>query len=593
MVSKLAMRLAVEHGEPDKNSYLGKVFRRDGVPDSPELRRVLALPRRDWRATAEEWYYQMQAFFALPGGTMSLLPWQAAALAEAYTEHGLLGSMGVGSGKTLFFLLAPLLLELERPILIVPASTRHDVLNQHIPEYRKHFRLHPRLQVFSAARLSTEEGYDLLMRYRPDGIIIDECHMFKHPDSARTMRLMRYFAAYPETLLVAGTGTLCRRSTKEYRHLERLARPENSVFPRDNAEADDWADAIDFEPASPLAPGALEMLQEQGESLRRAWGRRLAETPGIIFTTSSSCSAELRIRGVETEPPETIASALEKLQTTWCTPGGEECESGLDLHRHAKELSCGFYYRWVWPVGKDGKPEVNRRWLEARKAWRKYVREKIVYGRVFDSPLLVEKAVIRGDLYSPQYQDWLDVRDEYDPVTEPVWTDLFLADVVRGCLDHEGSTLIWVEHDAVGRMLSEQLDLPYFAAGVTGETICSRAGQHVILSAHAHKTGKNLQAWSRNLVVSPPSSGADWEQLLGRTHRQGQKAHEVLCDVLLHTSAMQEAFATARAGARFAEEVMLQQQKLNLAAIEGVGEGEADDGLARELRASLDEKEEE
>ena len=57
-----------------------------------------------------------------PGGTMRLRPVQAQALYEMHDYGGLFGPIRVSGGKTLITLLAALVLEAQRPMLIVPAA---------------------------------------------------------------------------------------------------------------------------------------------------------------------------------------------------------------------------------------------------------------------------------------------------------------------------------------------------------------------------------------------------------------------------------------------------------------------------------------
>jgi hypothetical protein len=90
-----------------------------------------------------------------------------------------------------------------------------------------------------------------------------------------------------------------------------------------------------------------------------------------------------------------------------------------------------------------------------------------------------------------------------------------------------------------------------------------------VLSIAAHGTGKNLQWTNRNLVCTPPTGGDIWEQLIGRTHRQGQTADEVFVDVYQHTAAVVEGFAKARSSAVYSESTMGQRQRLAIANLVG------------------------
>ena len=55
-------------------------------------------------------------------------------------------------------------------------------------------------------------------------------------------------------------------------------------------------------------------------------------------------------------------------------------------------------------------------------------------------------------------------------------------------------------------------------------------------SLNVHREGANLQfGWHRNYIIEPPSSAAWWQQLMGRTHRNGQREGTVHFDVLAAT----------------------------------------------------------
>ena len=83
----------------------------------------------------------------------------------------------------------------------------------------------------------------------------------------------------------------------------------------------------------------------------------------------------------------------------------------------------------------------------------------------------------------------------------------------------------------------------------------------MIASIGSNAEGRNLQAWHRNLVMAPPPQGRTWEQLLGRTHRSGQEADEVLVTVYLGCLEQLEAFRQATWDAEYIESSQ-QAQKL-------------------------------
>jgi superfamily II DNA or RNA helicase len=87
----------------------------------------------------------------------------------------------------------------------------------------------------------------------------------------------------------------------------------------------------------------------------------------------------------------------------------------------------------------------------------------------------------------------------------------------------------------------------------------------MIVSIHAGKEGLNLQPWATNFVVSPPPNGEQWEQLLGRTHRDGQQADEVTFDVAGFSVEHVEAFWQARRDSEYVAASLGSPQKLLVA----------------------------
>jgi len=69
----------------------------------------------------------------------------------------------------------------------------------------------------------------------------------------------------------------------------------------------------------------------------------------------------------------------------------------------------------------------------------------------------------------------------------------------------------------------------------------------------------------KNLVTSCPPSASIVEQLVGRTHRDGQEADEVVVDILLGCREHHDAFQRALDGARATADTLGHDQKLLLA----------------------------
>jgi hypothetical protein len=128
-----------------KGSHMGKVFRQRGVMSTPELARVLNIPRRVWAEDKEldALASALTDWLKTPKGTMALRPIQAKALEELHDFGGLLAPIRVGGGKTLISMLAPVVLGAERPLLLVPAKLRDKTLRE-FAELRRHWLFHPR-----------------------------------------------------------------------------------------------------------------------------------------------------------------------------------------------------------------------------------------------------------------------------------------------------------------------------------------------------------------------------------------------------------------------------------------------------------------
>ena len=105
--------------------------------------------------------------------------------------------------------------------------------------------------------------------------------------------------------------------------------------------------------------------------------------------------------------------------------------------------------------------------------------------------------------------------------------------------------------------------MPKFSYRVFGSNFDQTEARPIALSIRAHGVGKNLQAWKEQVVLSPPSSGGAWEQLLGRTHRAGQQADEVKVTVVQTYYPQSNALLQAQTDARHIEETTGNVQKLN------------------------------
>lgn len=550
-----------------RNSTLGRIIQRRGVAASGEFRRVQALPRRDWNdATLPELTGLLTEHLRKPGGDMELWPVQAAALREIHDYKGAFLPVGVGRGKALISILAPVVLDAKRPLLFVPADLREQTNVKVLPEMDRHWRLHEGLRVIGYSELSLAKNKDMLEELKPDLIILDECHCVKNRTAGRTRRLVRYMKAHPEVAVVAMSGTVSNRSLRDYWHIAHWALKDILLpMPLKYREMEDWSLALDekVEVEKRIAPGALAQFAGKTpsdcsvEEARRGYRDRLTATPGVVATGEDVLGTSLRIFKVKLALPPTVYAALSTLQVSWTTPNGDLVAEAVDLWRHARELALGFYYKW--------KEQPPPGWMDARREWKKFVRDTLKHSSDLDTELQVWTACANGKLPQATWQAWQEVKDEFTPETEPCWLDDFALRYAKQWAEkHDG--IVWVEHVAVGERL-DAMGLPYYGAGKRASADILDARGPIAASITAHGRGKNLHQWCENLVTAPPSSGKTWEQMLGRTHRVGQEADEVKFEVFQHWDGLQESFQQACDDARYLEDTLGGAQKLNYADI--------------------------
>lgn len=531
-----------------------------GPGASLEFRRIQALPRRVWDKAAdlEDLTAGLTQMLRAPKGEWVLKVTQAAALRDLHDFGGLFGPIAVGGGKTLITLLAPVLMKAKRPVLLVPAALRDQTMGKVLPAMFKQWRLNHNLKVIGYSELSQQKNAEMLEDIQPDMIIADECHMLKNPKSARTRRVSRYMSKHPMTTFIAVSGTVANHSIMHYWHIIQWAlKPDNAPIPRNFYEAKEWACALDERVADEdrVGPGALATLAGPGESARQGYRRRLTETPGVLATHEDEVGVSLQLlRGSARSMPSEVNKLIKHVRSTWETPDGEVIMEAVECWRIIRQLVAGFYYRWA-----ESPPAE---WMDARKEWGRFVRGTLRSNRrKLDTPLQVWKDVEKNGGPGARLQErWRRVKDSYRPVTVPVWVDDYLVNLVRHWLDYRAPVgICWVEYHALGERIARAAGVPFFGAG---NSRILDYDEPCVASIAAHGTGKNLQQWSRNLVVIPPTSGQTWEQLLGRTHRQGQRADTVTCETYLHHSSYMMSMEQAFADARFLQETLGNRQRL-------------------------------
>jgi len=504
-----------------------------------------------------------------PDAPMRLRPIQSLALAVLKTCRGLLGSIGVGHGKTLIAILGAKVVDAKRPIVMVPPSLRETFFVE-FEKFSTSFDL-PRVELVAYSMLSRPEGTDLLRRMAPDYIFADEAHSLRHPGSARTRRLLRYLEENPDTVFAAASGTLTSRSLRDYAHLSRHALGDGSPLPLLESHLDSWCNAIDVDGRpSPTDWTTVEPLVDafgeghltfmtgaaRVEAVREAFLARLESAPGVVITEDESAPCSLVIHALQSpRPPDDILGALATVKSGESPNGEEVYEDDVAVWRASRQVSAGFFYRWKWPDGI-----IDHQWLEARSRWSRWVRRELETGSVegYDSPALVARRTREEMADDPRLGrrssrhaalcEWDRVSDRPVPPTVAVWLSDYLIEEVVALVERlREPVLVWYESRALGERLAQ----------ATGWRLCGPGNppkgepETCVVSIAAHHHGLNLQGWRLSVVIEPPSSGQRWEQMIGRTHRSGQLADEVHVFTFVGPEPFATAFATAREQAAY------------------------------------------
>jgi len=306
---------------------------------------------------------------------------------------------------------------------------------------------------------------------------------------------------------------------------------------------------------------------------RKAYRLRLTSTPGVVATGDAEIGVSLTICNqpvpdFKRDPGwPSLDELMRQIEELWLTPSGDEIEFGFHKWRYLYELTAGFYYKLRWPaIGELTRrglsPQEAQAYLDqalehhaARQEFARALRKWIeVAGRPgLDTPLLITSnmaAHADRDVSAQLHQLWRNMKElEFDGmperVSEPVRvSDYKIQHAVRWATELLKHTkgrqggLIWVHHDEPGRWLAEELK----AAGLPtlwcpSESVRKgsnaaildpdTARQIVVASMGGHGTGKNLQHFEFQFFVQFPRQADLLEQVLGRTHRNGQQADDL------------------------------------------------------------------
>lgn len=417
---------------------------------------------------------------------------------------------------------------------------------------------------------STKEAEEILHLIGPELIIADEAHSLKNPRAARTARVRRYMEkANPR--LVAMSGTITNKSVLDYWPQITRALGINSPLPMTSNMAHSWAQVLDSQgstdgttgPILPLIrwardnfPEDRKKLEESVRGFRHAYKLRLRFCPGVVASTEGHVGSSLIFSNRPAKSSSTmnwlhLKELEEGVVKEWVTPTGDEIDHAIHQFKWLDELSAGFYNELYWPEPKTAEEEDalvrakehHELQNEYHRELRKWLSHRSRPG--MDTPFLVGQEMHRNgkkNVGADLYDSWFRMKGaEFDgmPVrlSRPIRIcDYKITDAVRWAKGLRGGGILWVHHQGVGEWLIEELqkaEVPslYCPAGnVANREVGDpkHADKFLVASISAHGTGKNLQHFHQQLVVQWPRSASRAEQLLGRTHREGQKADELV-----------------------------------------------------------------
>lgn len=507
-----------------------------------------------------------------PLGTWTLKPGQEHALLEAKAAGGLIASLPVGSGKTLLSALLPAMIQCERPFLFTRAALV-DKTHREFEELRKHFKIRRDIHICSYEDLSSQRFASLLEDRKPDLLICDEAHSLKNKDSARTKRFLRYCGAHqPKVCLFS--GTLLSSSVQDLWHLATVTFWDNSPLPSKWITVQDWAAVLDRDSYFPdpaqlarlawmAAHSNLDESRRLQERIQDGFQSWLADQPGFVYETASSCAASLSLERYKT-PDKTaeLDEAIKTLDKTWTLPDGTELSFPWEYGRCRQQLECGFYYRWAWPDDIEDKP-----WRTARNEYAKLLRDLLGTPEAkqdkIDSPGQAAKWLHdQGLSEHPIVAAWEQERHKPEPPRETVWIDPS-SQLEAFKLAAKHKAIVWCYHKAQLDLAREQ-GLECYGPG---EDFSEAKRRTVALSLGAHGTGRNLQAWDVSILPSMPTHQVKIQQLFGRLHREGQTS-DVVRWLIPSGSFWCGVLEKARNNARWAQRTSGEEQKLLLCDLE-------------------------
>lgn len=445
------------------------------------------------------------------------------------------------------------------------------------------------LYIQTTSQLSTKDASEILYKVKPEIIIVDEAHNLASPRAARTKRVKEFVEDH-KPLFCALSGTITSKTIQDYHHLAVWSLRENNPLPNSRAMAIEWGTILDSNPGegdghlshkqtgplAPLAAWAREHDPSRAEiytttiaGFRRAYQLRLSTAPGVVTSGESDIGVSLilenhPVKQQQTPEYQKLQALMSDVTERWLTPNGDEIDHAIHTYKWMYELSAGFYNQLTWPtadefaarrsISIDQATDILERAKEHHAAGQEYasaLRKWLdMHSRQgLDTPDLVGRDMhfhgatnVGHDLYD-MWRNWKDRDFEGRPDRDSeairvcdykIQDAVAWATRVQSEKEHRGG-IVWVYNNGIGDWLFESLvhaglDVLYCPAGTRANAAIidhSNVNKIIVASIKAHGEGKNLQHFRNQYGIQWPRQAKMAEQLLGRVHRNGQKADEL------------------------------------------------------------------
>lgn len=506
-----------------------------------------------------------------------LQPAQAWTLYEAKIVGGVVGFLGTGSGKTVTWLLAPLVFDDCKLAVLMIEPKQRGHYHSHYLRLREHFRVSsivfddgatgytvpgtPPVHIVSYSKLSNKKSTDIFERYGLDTLILDEAHRATG-ESSINLRVKRFLAAKIKqreeaiargekvrsraVRLFNGSGTLEAKSVENTQMLCAYALGTGSPLPIDPNEAKAWSAVMDTSYQPDRKSRTAKALQrhfgggEVEESLdnlltvgpekaiRTGFCKHRLHTPGIISASALTINAAnyFSERKAPPMPPE-VKQALLEVRADWLRPDGDELVESAEQIACARQVGGGFFLYWAFPkhvcVCPVPRTQIKSTWCadcllisdwyDKRAAFNKELRTKIRRGEVYLDSRKLCEEAAERFWRDPPYKGELPT---WDAQSWPEWS------AIEGRVHHE-ERVKWLSTflaEDAAKWATETKGIVWFKSTALGRKIAEISGLPYHNGGVGGEDRLRAEKGDRSIICSIKALGAGTDGLQHKFNRQ-------------------------------------------------------------------------